>query len=50
MDPMRERDMQHHTYAAYLTWSATSGNELIDGVAYVREPPSPLATASRDCR
>ncbi|HEX4269464.1 MAG TPA: Uma2 family endonuclease [Steroidobacteraceae bacterium] len=38
---MRERDRQHHTYADYLTWSATSGNELIDGVAYVREPPSP---------
>jgi Uma2 family endonuclease len=38
---MRERDMQHHTYADYLIWSATSGNELVDGVAYVREPPSP---------
>ncbi|MFZ0551476.1 MAG: Uma2 family endonuclease [Steroidobacteraceae bacterium] len=38
---MRERDMQHHTYADYLTWSATSGNELIDGVAYVGEPPAP---------
>lgn len=38
---MRQRDMQHHTYADYLVWSATSGNELIDGVAYIREPPSP---------
>ena len=38
---MRQRDMQHHTYADYLIWSATSGNEIIDGVAYVREPPSP---------
>ena len=38
---MRQRDMQHHTYADYLIWSATSGNELIDGVAYIREPPSP---------
>lgn len=38
---MRQRDMQHHTYADYLIWSATSGNELVDGVAYVREPPSP---------
>ena len=38
---MRHRDMQPHTYADYLIWSATSGNELIDGVAYVREPPSP---------
>lgn len=38
---MRQRDMQHHTYADYLIWSATSGNELIDGIAYIREPPSP---------
>lgn len=38
---MRPRDTQHHTYADYLIWSATSGNEVIDGVAYVREPPSP---------
>ena len=41
MDHMRERDMQHHTYADYLTWSATSGNELINGVAYVGESPAP---------
>ena len=38
---MRQRDMQRHTYADYLIWSATSGNELIDGIAYVREPPAP---------
>lgn len=38
---MRQRDMQHHTYADYLTWSATYGNEVIDGIAYVREPPAP---------
>ena len=38
---MRQRDMQHHTYADYLTWSATYGNEVIDGVAYIREPPAP---------
>lgn len=38
---MLQRDMRRHTYADYLTWSATSGNELIDGVAYVREPPAP---------
>lgn len=38
---MRQRDMQHHTYADYLAWSAESGDEVIDGVAYVREPPSP---------
>lgn len=41
MGVMRQRDMQHHTYADYLTWSATYGNELIDGVAYVGEPPAP---------
>lgn len=40
---MRQRDMQHHTYADYLAWSAESGDEVIDGVAYVREPPSPSA-------
>ena len=38
---MQQRDMQHHTYADYLTWSATYGNEVIDGIAYVREPPAP---------
>jgi Uma2 family endonuclease len=38
---MRQRDTQHHTYADYLIWSATYGNEIVDGVAYVREPPSP---------
>src|SRR5215469_1223438 len=38
---MRQRDMEYHTYADYLVWSATSGNEVIDGVAYVRDPPSP---------
>ena len=38
---MRQRDMQHHTYADYLIWSADSGNELVDGIAYVSEPPSP---------
>jgi Uma2 family endonuclease len=41
MNAMRERDMQYHTYADYLTWSASSGNEVVDGIAYVREPPSP---------
>lgn len=38
---MRQRDVQHHTYADYLTWSATYGNEVIDGIAYVGEPPAP---------
>lgn len=40
---VRQRDFQHHTYADYLVWSASSGNELIDGVAYIRERPSPSA-------
>ena len=37
----RRRDNQRHTYADYLIWSGSHGEELIDGVAYVREPPSP---------
>lgn len=36
-----KRDTQHHTYADYLVWSRTYGDELINGTAYVREPPSP---------
>jgi Uma2 family endonuclease len=36
-----KRDDDYHTYADYLIWSASHGNELVDGVAYVREPPSP---------
>jgi len=35
------RDNLHHTYADYLTWSRDYGDELVDGVAYVREPPAP---------
>ncbi|HWM71621.1 MAG TPA: Uma2 family endonuclease [Steroidobacteraceae bacterium] len=35
------RDAQYHTYGDYLIWSRTSGDELIDGTAYVKEPPSP---------
>jgi Uma2 family endonuclease len=38
---LRKRDTHYHTYADYLTWSATYGDELIDGAAYVREPPAP---------
>lgn len=33
--------MQNYTYADYLTWPTISGNELIDGVSYGREPPAP---------
>jgi Uma2 family endonuclease len=36
-----KRDADHHTYADYLIWSRTYGDELIDGTAYVREPPAP---------
>jgi Uma2 family endonuclease len=36
-----KRDARHHTYADYLVWSNTYGDELIDGTAYVREPPAP---------
>jgi len=39
-----KRDAQYHNYGDYLIWSRTSGDELIDGVAYVREPPSPSLT------
>ena len=36
-----QRDTQRHTYGDYLKWSRDYGDEIIDGVAYVREPPSP---------
>jgi Uma2 family endonuclease len=39
--PVTQRDTQRHTYGDYLEWSRDYGDELIDGVAYVREPPSP---------
>ena len=39
--PVFKRDTHHHTYADYFKWSRTYGDELIDGTAYVREPPSP---------
>jgi len=39
-----KRDADHHTYADYLTWSRSYGDELIDGTAWVREPPSPTRT------
>jgi Uma2 family endonuclease len=35
-----KRDTGYHTYSDYLTWSRDYGDELIDGTAYVREPPS----------
>ncbi len=36
-----KRDTDYHTYSDYLTWSRDYGDEVIDGTAYVREPPSP---------
>ena len=36
-----QRDALHHTYAEYLTWPEGGHSELIDGTAYVREPPAP---------
>ena len=36
-----KRDADYHTYADYLKWIGAYGDELIDGVAYVREPPCP---------
>jgi Uma2 family endonuclease len=36
-----KRDTDHHTYADYLIWSRSYGDELVNGTAYVREPPSP---------
>ena len=39
--PVLRRDTHYHTYADYLTWSREYGDELINGTAWVREPPSP---------
>jgi Uma2 family endonuclease len=36
-----KRDTHYHTYGDYFTWSRNHGDELINGTAYVREPPSP---------
>jgi Uma2 family endonuclease len=36
-----QRDTEHHTYADYLTWSDERRYELINGIAYVKEPPAP---------
>src|SRR3569832_1645269 len=39
---LTQRDTQHHTYGEYLTWPDDRREELIDGIAYVKEPPAPL--------
>lgn len=36
-----QRDALHHTYGEYLTWREGNFAELINGTAYVREPPAP---------
>src|SRR5579862_373015 len=36
-----QRDVPHLTYADYLTWPEGQCDELIDGIAHVREPPAP---------
>ncbi len=36
-----QRDLLHHTYGEYLTWPEGNYAELINGTAYVREPPAP---------
>lgn len=41
MMTITRRDSQRHTYDEYLTWPEDGLTELIDGVAYVREPPAP---------
>jgi len=38
------RDIQYHTYGEYLTWPDDRRDELIDGVAYIKEPPAPTRT------
>ncbi len=36
-----QRGTLRHTYAEYLTWPDGECDELINGTAYVREPPAP---------
>jgi len=38
---LTQRDTRQHTYGEYLTWSEDCREELIDGIAYVKEPPAP---------
>lgn len=39
-----KRDTRHYTYADYLTWTDSPDRELVNGIAYVREPPAPVWT------
>lgn len=36
-----QRDTLLHTYSDYLTWPDGERDELINGVAYIKEPPAP---------
>ena len=36
-----QRDALRHTYGEYLTWPEGNYAELINGTAYVKEPPAP---------
>jgi Uma2 family endonuclease len=36
-----KRDIDRHTYADYLSWSDIQRAELVNGIAYIREPPAP---------
>lgn len=36
-----QRDAFRHTYADYFSWRDDERYELIDGIAYVKEPPAP---------
>ena len=38
---LARRDTLHHTYGEYLTWPDDERYELINGIAYVKEPPAP---------
>lgn len=38
---LSRRDTLRHTYGEYLTWPEGERYELVDGVAYVKEPPAP---------
>jgi Uma2 family endonuclease len=42
-----DRGTHHHTYGEYLTWFDNQLDELIDGIAYVKESPAP-STSHQD--
>ncbi|MGH8229113.1 MAG: Uma2 family endonuclease [Steroidobacteraceae bacterium] len=36
-----QREVRYHTYAEYIRWPEGKSGELVNGTAYVREPPAP---------